>query len=185
MSRGLSRGFGVGGTWRFWSREGWEPVPLRGGPERYSAEPNTSERPMAKKNGFCQQLCIDGGYAALDRGLGLSPVRPEPGWIWEASICGSRPCLCPVGTRSEGVHTLPDGNLSGRRAQARSGQQVTGLPGPAFDEGGLTSCQFGSVRKPSVHSPFQGPKDASETQIRGITPLPHTFFGSPLVGEKS
>lgn len=77
MSRGLSRGFGVGGTWRFWSREGWEPVPLRGGPERYSAEPNTSERPMAKKNGFCQQLCIDGGYAALDRGLGLSPVRPD------------------------------------------------------------------------------------------------------------
>lgn len=73
----------------FWSRGGggWKPVPLRGGPMRCSPRPNTSERPMARKNGACQQLCIDGGWAALGRGLRSPPMRPEPGRIREAPGC--------------------------------------------------------------------------------------------------
>lgn len=147
-----------GGTWWFWSREGW---PLRRGPMRHSATPHTSER--QRKTGFVNSFALMGA-AQLWAGGCLTPVRPEPGWIWEAPICGSRPWLCPVGAWSEGMHTLPDGSVSRRRAHACSDQHVSATPGPASSKRGPISCQFGSIRR---HCPFSIPRPKTCIQNTG------------------
>lgn len=136
-------------------------APQTGSRETLSYAPHLCE---AKKNGFCQQLCFDGSCTALSRGLCLTPVCPEPGWIWEAPICGSRPWLCPVGARSVGVHKLPDGNVSRRRAHASSDQQVSATPGPASSKRGPISCRFGSIRR---HCPFSIPRPKTCIQNTG------------------
>lgn len=184
MSRGPSRGF-VGGPGSFGAGRDGSQCPSVGVLRGTQLSPTPLRGRWQRKTGFVNSCALMGAVQPWTGGSACPPCdRSQDGFGKPPSVVPD-PASAPWAPGLRACTHCLMGNLLGRRAQARSGQQVNGLPGPAFDEGGLTSCQFGSVRRPSVHSPFQSPKDASETQIRGITPLPHTFYGSPLVGEKS